>query len=1105
MRVPSSQWGGHERRPSGIRIFAPWSIVGLGIVLVGLACSDSSGPSSSGPATITLSSTRDTLRYLGQSRQFAATVKDKDGTVLSTSVIWGSANPNVATVSADGFVTAVAAGSTRITARIGQVSGGLDLVVRQVPAQVTLTPPTEPLASIGATVVISAVVADSGGAAIEPPGLVWSSSDNSIATVSAAGVAKAFRNGTVTITAAAGGVSGTVPLTVSQVPAQITLAPGRIRLTLIGATASVTPVVRDSGGTVIGAPSITWSNSNTAAVNLSPAGMVTALAFDTATITATATPASASIVVHVSRVVALQVGAPTPDMNEGATLQLSATPTDAGGAPVVGLPVTWVSDSTHLATVSAGGLVQAARTGVVRIRAEVEGLEDTLDIRVRGLIHRWTFSEQGGPGTVFRDDIGGLQARLRGSGVQPGTAVAGVVTLTGGPWATADFVELPPRLFRSQTDMTIEIWGTLHSYRDWSAVFTAGPTPINYLGLIWSMGTSPLYTEFAWAWNSTKTQIFGGFVPWSVDVQHHIVLTIDEGGGTGGTTRVIAYRDGVLVGMVDTDHQLRGLEDDVFWLGRSFSYAEIANASYEEVSLHDRVQNSAEVRARYVQGPVRATSPTTLSIRPPQGIGDTVRGVSVRFPVQVLGHDALGRQFPIPTARWTSSDTTIATVDSVGVVRTRATGQVVLTAAVGTSSIQWVTEVVRIRRVTVDPYLANPIAGALSEVPVILVEYLPTSDGSGLDTLKAPDFYYMNPISLDAMEARILTFAKRRKMMVEEGSRFRGYRDPTAQPSLGYRVVEHIIVYDQIPPHPTKRHTGIVGHPKLEDWHAVFSDLQLAPLIQASGVRELWVAWSAFDGSFPLYKPGVFNDEDMMSGWESNMSSPTTGDISNSDRDPNDVPVFSHTYIIYGINYRRSQAEAVHNVGHQLEAMFSHISHQQDGNDHLFWRNFVGVTAANVFGTGRAGWTHMPPNTTGNYDYLNPTLVSSDIEDWRPDNAGQKKLVNVDTWGTLTYPWPGAPDFSQRVESQWYTYWFQNMPGRGNVIPHGANWMTNWWTFVANWDAAITSGLGLYSTVPAATRGSGMLSRAPRALGTITPRIWTPDEHLRPGSRPRQQ
>jgi hypothetical protein len=116
----------------------------------------------------------------------------------------------------------------------------------------------------------------------------------------------------------------------------------------------------------------------------------------------------------------------------------------------------------------------------------------------------------------------------------------------------------------------------------------------------------------------------------------------------------------------------------------------------------------------------------------------------------------------------------------------------------------------------------------------------------------------------------------------------------------------------------------------------------------------------------------------------------------------------------------------------------------------------------------------MPPNTTTDYDYLNPTLVQSDIEDWRPDASGSKKSVNVDTWRSLTYPWPGAADFAQRAETQWYTYWMQNFPGRGSAIRHGTRWMTNWWAFVGDWDAANRSSLGLYGLTQASALGSGL-------------------------------
>ncbi len=102
------------------------------------------------------------------------------------------------------------------------------------------------------------------------------------------------------------------------------------------------------------------------------------------------------------------------------------------------------------------------------------------------------------------------------------------------------------------------------------------------------------------------------------------------------------------------------------------------------------------------------------------------------------------------------------------------------------------------------------------------------------------------------------------------------------------------------------------------------------------------------------------------------MSSPTTGDISNNNPDNTDLPVYGNTYVLYGSNIRRTQAEGIHNHGHQLESMLSHASWLQDGNGDPFWHEFVGQDEENNFVTGRCGWTHMPPNTVGNYDYEIP-------------------------------------------------------------------------------------------------------------------------------------
>ena len=232
------------------------------------------------------------------------------------------------------------------------------------------------------------------------------------------------------------------------------------------------------------------------------------------------------------------------------------------------------------------------------------------------------------------------------------------------------------------------------------------------------------------------------------------------------------------------------------------------------------------------------------------------------------------------------------------------------------------------------------------------------------------------------------------------------------------------------------------------------------------GVKEIWIWQGGVAPSFPAYEPDLHKPENFRSWWESNMSSPLTGDISNSNRDNTDLPVYNSTYTVYGQNFRRSQAEAVHNHGHQLEAILSHVNHLEYGNTDLFWKKLVGQDENGNFITGHTGWTHMPPNTTKHYDYTqNRTLVESDIENWTPDNSGSKKLFNVDTYGNLTYQWPDtdAAEMLQRVESQWYIYWMQNMPGHENQIQYGNKDMTNWWVFTADWDTAISSSVRLTS------------------------------------------
>src|SRR5207237_1911851 len=67
---------------------------------------------------------------------------------------------------------------------------------------------------------------------------------------------------------------------------------------------------------------------------------------------------------------------------EGQTVQLTATPRDAGGNVLPGRTVTWASSNTSVATVSASRLVTGKVAGTATITAPSEGQSGTSAITV---------------------------------------------------------------------------------------------------------------------------------------------------------------------------------------------------------------------------------------------------------------------------------------------------------------------------------------------------------------------------------------------------------------------------------------------------------------------------------------------------------------------------------------------------------------------------------------------------------------------------------------------------------------------------------------------------------------------------------------------------
>jgi hypothetical protein len=521
---------------------------------------------------------------------------------------------------------------------------------------------------------------------------------------------------------------------------------------------------------------------------------------------------------------------------------------------------------------------------------------------------------------------------------------------------------------------------------------------------------------------------------WLANQWHHVAYTWSSSAGSlkvyvDGSLRAQSRFTGALPLVNSTTFQI-GADNLVFPL----------DAVLDELRISNVTRSDAEIADSFVAG----LTVFSLSIEP---AAVELLETWWRKPVLIADTNVGIVNIPPRAATWSSSDPTVATVDIEGRIRGVSQGTATLTATIsGTQASVAVTVQAPVRRPEeeiIDLYLATPMSGFLYEMPVVILQYLPTTDGVNVDSSVAGW-----ESTLDNLRTRIDTFNKRVKFMLEEGSRFRGYQNPLAEPSLGYRVVHIVTVYEPIPPDMNPAHpTGTMGV-YFPDYEQILTRFDGQLWVENEGMKEFWI-WGYHYGSIAPV--------------ESNMSSPTTGDISNSFRFEDDLPIFNKTYTVYNYNFTRTQAEAVHNHGHQLEAILGHANRLQDGNTDLFWKLFVGQDQNGNFITGRAGWTHMPPNTTVHYDYLNMTPVDSDIEDWTPAGTGQRKAVDASTWGNLVYAWPGDPSPEQKTESQWYIYWMQNMPGRGNVIPYNQGSMTNWWQFTGDWDQSVSTGEGLHT------------------------------------------
>jgi hypothetical protein len=359
-------------------------------------------------------------------------------------------------------------------------------------------------------------------------------------------------------------------------------------------------------------------------------------------------------------------------------------------------------------------------------------------------------------------------------------------------------------------------------------------------------------------------------------------------------------------------------------------------------------------------------------------------------------------------------------------------------------------------------------------VPVVIINYIPTSDGIYLDRYKT----FNSTVSWDAVHKLTMSRVKEKilsdkiidKNIIEESTRFRDYGTNITKPYVNIDVVAYINIYDvklikvgtKSIDTTTNDSDDKINNPVTIDWYNIdFNDIMtrinLKHYVNDLGAKEVWFT------SFPR-EVGVNSYNVAESSMSPSITSSNPVNISNGGMNITDLPRYNNTYIVFGGNGWRGVDTDLHVRGHQLERQLEYVD-----NTNTYWGKFA---------LGRqslGGFTHTPVNTTTQYDYNNKTIFSSDIMSWKY-SGGTKTNVTNTTWLNKTYtfsnqmvsPNPfatGTVDYSQDAQTKWFIFWWQSIPGYNNNITDTIGTgafakkitMTNWWDIFYNWDNTITN------------------------------------------------
>jgi uncharacterized protein YjdB len=361
------------------------SVTALVACLLAATSCDSNVATTTGSVDrIVLTPTSATMQ-VGATLTLSASVLDAAGNSMrERKVVWASERETIAAVSQLGVVIALAAGEVRIAASSGGKSSSAVITVTARPVSLVRLTPGSATIAVGSSVPLQAEALDASGAVVTGRQTTWSSSNETIAIVSASGLVTGVAAGSVTITATIDGRAGTAAINVAPQPvASVAITP-TADTAIVGERVTFRATALDAQNNPLADRFVLWGSNNPTVATVSSDGEVIALAVGSARIRAIIEGKFADATILVQAVpVALVVVSPNQvALNPGQTSQLTVTLSDSAGNVLTGRSIVYTTSDAQIATVSTTGLIVAVAEGPATIQVASEGKSATVSVTV---------------------------------------------------------------------------------------------------------------------------------------------------------------------------------------------------------------------------------------------------------------------------------------------------------------------------------------------------------------------------------------------------------------------------------------------------------------------------------------------------------------------------------------------------------------------------------------------------------------------------------------------------------------------------------------------------------------------------------------------------